>query len=170
MCLWWQRSNGLGWTLSVCGPACTCCMCVNVSACWVALCSPRLSAGSVGFGVDCDVTADLLFCGPSHVNFLLCPCVLQGRVVENISKRCGGFLRQLSLRGCLSVGDASMKWDSHCFADTHWCNECACALTFTKSHPVVALFSFSLVSVWLYLKFKQLVLLHSQGILLLSLI
>uniref|UniRef100_A0A8C6PEX2 F-box and leucine-rich repeat protein 2 n=1 Tax=Nothobranchius furzeri TaxID=105023 RepID=A0A8C6PEX2_NOTFU len=29
--------------------------------------------------------------------------------VFNISKRCGGFLRQLSLRGCLSVGDASMK-------------------------------------------------------------
>ncbi|KAK3532345.1 hypothetical protein QTP86_016026 [Hemibagrus guttatus] len=34
---------------------------------------------------------------------------IEGRVVENISKRCGGFLRQLSLRGCLSVGDASMK-------------------------------------------------------------
>ncbi|XP_036826775.1 F-box/LRR-repeat protein 2 isoform X3 [Oncorhynchus mykiss] len=34
---------------------------------------------------------------------------IEGRVVENISKRCGGFLRQLSLRGCISVGDASMK-------------------------------------------------------------
>uniref|UniRef100_A0A672R8W7 F-box/LRR-repeat protein 2 n=1 Tax=Sinocyclocheilus grahami TaxID=75366 RepID=A0A672R8W7_SINGR len=34
---------------------------------------------------------------------------IEGRVVENISKRCGGFLRQLSLRGCLSVADASMK-------------------------------------------------------------
>ncbi|XP_041759441.1 F-box/LRR-repeat protein 2 isoform X3 [Coregonus clupeaformis] len=34
---------------------------------------------------------------------------IEGRVVENISKRCGGFLRQLSLRGCLSVGDASMN-------------------------------------------------------------
>ncbi|MGH0138689.1 UNVERIFIED_CONTAM: hypothetical protein FKN15_018888, partial [Acipenser sinensis] len=34
---------------------------------------------------------------------------IEGRVVENISKRCGGFLRQLSLRGCLSVGDAAMR-------------------------------------------------------------
>ncbi|XP_048451592.1 F-box/LRR-repeat protein 20 [Rhincodon typus] len=34
---------------------------------------------------------------------------IEGRVVENISKRCGGFLRQLSLRGCLSIGDASLK-------------------------------------------------------------
>uniref|UniRef100_A0A674JB88 F-box/LRR-repeat protein 15-like leucin rich repeat domain-containing protein n=1 Tax=Terrapene triunguis TaxID=2587831 RepID=A0A674JB88_9SAUR len=32
-----------------------------------------------------------------------------GRVVENISKRCGGFLRQLSLRGCLGVGDSALK-------------------------------------------------------------
>ncbi|KAM6451666.1 LOW QUALITY PROTEIN: F-box/LRR-repeat protein 2 [Liasis olivaceus] len=29
-----------------------------------------------------------------------------GRVLENISKRCGGFLRQLSLRDCLGVGDS----------------------------------------------------------------
>uniref|UniRef100_A0A8B9E670 F-box/LRR-repeat protein 2 n=1 Tax=Anser cygnoides TaxID=8845 RepID=A0A8B9E670_ANSCY len=34
---------------------------------------------------------------------------IEGRVVENISKRCGGFLRQLSLRGCLGVGDSSLK-------------------------------------------------------------
>uniref|UniRef100_A0A7M4ENE0 F-box domain-containing protein n=1 Tax=Crocodylus porosus TaxID=8502 RepID=A0A7M4ENE0_CROPO len=35
---------------------------------------------------------------------------IEGRVVENISKRCGGFLRQLSLRGCLGVGDSSLKY------------------------------------------------------------
>uniref|UniRef100_A0A8C4VXZ8 F-box and leucine rich repeat protein 2 n=1 Tax=Gopherus evgoodei TaxID=1825980 RepID=A0A8C4VXZ8_9SAUR len=34
---------------------------------------------------------------------------IEGRVVENISKRCGGFLRQLSLRGCLGVGDSALK-------------------------------------------------------------
>ncbi|XP_062814382.1 F-box/LRR-repeat protein 2 isoform X4 [Anolis carolinensis] len=34
---------------------------------------------------------------------------VEGRVLENISKRCGGFLRQLSLRGCLGVGDSSLK-------------------------------------------------------------
>ncbi|XP_078233697.1 F-box/LRR-repeat protein 2 isoform X2 [Pogona vitticeps] len=34
---------------------------------------------------------------------------VEGRVLENISKRCGGFLRQLSLRGCLGVGDTSLK-------------------------------------------------------------
>lgn len=37
--------------------------------------------------------------------------LLQGRVVENISKRCGGFLRKLSLRGCLGVGDSALRWD-----------------------------------------------------------
>lgn len=36
--------------------------------------------------------------------------VSQGRVVENISKRCGGFLRKLSLRGCLGVGDSALRW------------------------------------------------------------
>lgn len=39
----------------------------------------------------------------------VCVCVLQGRVVENISKRCGGFLRKLSLRGCLGVGDSALR-------------------------------------------------------------
>lgn len=33
----------------------------------------------------------------------------QGVVVENIAKRCGGFLKQLSLKGCQSVGDSAMK-------------------------------------------------------------
>lgn len=35
--------------------------------------------------------------------------LFKGRVVENISKRCGGFLRKLSLRGCIGVGDSSLK-------------------------------------------------------------
>uniref|UniRef100_A0A8C9T1I8 F-box and leucine rich repeat protein 20 n=1 Tax=Scleropages formosus TaxID=113540 RepID=A0A8C9T1I8_SCLFO len=34
---------------------------------------------------------------------------IEGRVVENISKRCGGFLRKLSLRGCLGVGDGALR-------------------------------------------------------------
>lgn len=34
---------------------------------------------------------------------------LQWPIIENISRRCGGFLRQLSLRGCQSVEDGSMK-------------------------------------------------------------
>jgi F-box/leucine-rich repeat protein 2/20 len=33
----------------------------------------------------------------------------QGPVIENISRRCGGFLRKLSLRGCQSIADGSMK-------------------------------------------------------------
>lgn len=98
-------------------------------ACWVALSSLRLSARSVGLTV-LTVTSQLILrpvtlsTSVSISSSLLhsCPCVFQGRVVENISKRCGGFLRQLSLRGCLSVGDASMKWDSHCASGTHWHN------------------------------------------------
>nr|XP_031362876.1 F-box/LRR-repeat protein 20 [Lonchura striata domestica] len=35
---------------------------------------------------------------------------IEGRVVENISKRCGGFLRKLSLRGCLGVGDNALRY------------------------------------------------------------
>ncbi|KAK1805544.1 hypothetical protein P4O66_019217 [Electrophorus voltai] len=34
---------------------------------------------------------------------------IEGRVVENISKRCGGFLRKLSLRGCQGVGDSALR-------------------------------------------------------------
>ena len=126
-------------------------VCCHVCARWVALSSPGLSAGSVGFGAECDVAADPLSCGSLSISLSLplCPCVSQGRVVENISKRCGGFLRQLSLRGCLSVGDASMKWDTRRVSDTHWCNKCGSTLTFSQS----------LVG----LKFKHLVLLQSQG-------
>jgi len=39
----------------------------------------------------------------------------QGVVVENIAKRCGGFLKQLSLKGCQSVGDPAMRtFSQHC--------------------------------------------------------
>lgn len=34
----------------------------------------------------------------------------QGPVIENISQRCGGFLKYLSLRGCQSVGDQSIRY------------------------------------------------------------
>jgi F-box and leucine-rich repeat protein 2/20 len=33
----------------------------------------------------------------------------QGIVVENIARRCGGFLKTLSLRGCQSVVDSSLR-------------------------------------------------------------
>lgn len=34
---------------------------------------------------------------------------VQGRVVENLSARCGDFLKRLTLRGCRSVSDTSMQ-------------------------------------------------------------
>lgn len=34
---------------------------------------------------------------------------IEGPVIENISQRCGGFLKFLSLRGCQSVGDQSLR-------------------------------------------------------------
>jgi hypothetical protein len=36
--------------------------------------------------------------------------IFQGPVVENISKRCGGFLKSLSLRGCQSITDGALKY------------------------------------------------------------
>uniref|UniRef100_A0A8C2WVI9 F-box/LRR-repeat protein 2 n=1 Tax=Cyclopterus lumpus TaxID=8103 RepID=A0A8C2WVI9_CYCLU len=45
---------------------------------------------------------------------------IEGRVVENISKRCGGFLRKLSLRGCLGVGDSALRLIVFLFCST--CN------------------------------------------------
>ncbi len=33
---------------------------------------------------------------------------IEGIVVENIARRCGGFLRKLSLRGCQAVGDNAL--------------------------------------------------------------
>lgn len=37
---------------------------------------------------------------------------IKGPVIENISYRCGGFLKSLSLRGCKSVGDQSIRYKS----------------------------------------------------------
>lgn len=34
---------------------------------------------------------------------------VQGQVVENLSERCGDYLKRLTLKGCKSVSDASMK-------------------------------------------------------------
>ena len=34
---------------------------------------------------------------------------IEGPVVENISRRCGGFLKRLSLRGCKSVTDGALR-------------------------------------------------------------
>jgi len=36
---------------------------------------------------------------------LLC----QAQVVENLSRRCGGFLKSLSLRGCQLVSDNALR-------------------------------------------------------------
>ena len=33
---------------------------------------------------------------------------IEGIVVENIARRCGGFLRKLSLKGCQAVGDSAL--------------------------------------------------------------
>ena len=35
--------------------------------------------------------------------------ILQGRVVENLSRRCGGFLKHLSLEGCENVDDKTLR-------------------------------------------------------------
>ena len=36
-------------------------------------------------------------------------------MVENIARRSGGFLKQLNLHGCQSVGDSAMKtFSQHC--------------------------------------------------------
>ncbi|CAD7673238.1 unnamed protein product [Nyctereutes procyonoides] len=45
---------------------------------------------------------------------------VEGRVVENISKRCGGFLRKLSLRGCIGVGDSSLNT---CYSLSRFCSK-----------------------------------------------
>jgi len=40
---------------------------------------------------------------------------VEGVVVENIARRCGGFLKQLSLKGCQSVGDQALRtFAQHC--------------------------------------------------------
>lgn len=45
---------------------------------------------------------------------------LQGPVIENISQRCGGFLKFLSLKGCQSVGDQSIRTlANHCHNIEH---------------------------------------------------
>lgn len=44
-----------------------------------------------------------------YIKYGLHVFLFQGSVIENLSRRCGGFLRKLSLRGCQSIGDASMK-------------------------------------------------------------
>lgn len=36
-------------------------------------------------------------------------CDIEGRVIENISQRCGGFLKALSLNGCQAVGDTAIR-------------------------------------------------------------
>lgn len=44
----------------------------------------------------------------------------QGPVIENISQRCGGFLKYLSLKGCQSVGDQSIRTlAQHCHNIEH---------------------------------------------------
>ena len=35
--------------------------------------------------------------------------LFQGPVVENLSRRCGGFLKSLSLRGCQNVSDTALR-------------------------------------------------------------
>jgi F-box/leucine-rich repeat protein 2/20 len=45
---------------------------------------------------------------------------IEGPVIENISQRCGGFLKYLSLKGCQSVGDQSIRTlAQHCHNIEH---------------------------------------------------
>ncbi|XP_013390180.1 F-box/LRR-repeat protein 20-like [Lingula anatina] len=37
---------------------------------------------------------------------------VEGPVVENISRRCGGFLKSLSLKGCQCITDGALKYVS----------------------------------------------------------
>jgi F-box/leucine-rich repeat protein 2/20 len=45
---------------------------------------------------------------------------LQETVVQNLSRRCGGFLKRLGLKGCKSVGDGALRYDL-CTACFHIC-------------------------------------------------
>ena len=36
-------------------------------------------------------------------------CIQQASVVENISRRCGGFLKALSLQGCQNITDDALQ-------------------------------------------------------------
>lgn len=45
---------------------------------------------------------------------------IEGPVIENISVRCGGFLKYLSLKGCQSVADQSIRTlAQHCHNIEH---------------------------------------------------
>uniref|UniRef100_A0A2K6KHL7 F-box and leucine rich repeat protein 2 n=1 Tax=Rhinopithecus bieti TaxID=61621 RepID=A0A2K6KHL7_RHIBE len=66
----------------------TLCRCAQISKAWNILALDGSNWQRIDFNFQTDV---------------------EGRVVENISKRCGGFLRKLSLRGCIGVGDSSLK-------------------------------------------------------------
>ena len=35
----------------------------------------------------------------------------QETVIQNLSRRCGGFLKRLGLKGCKSVGDGALRYD-----------------------------------------------------------
>ncbi|XP_057171868.1 F-box/LRR-repeat protein 2 isoform X4 [Ursus arctos] len=67
---------------------------------------------SIGLDSFCNVAWNILALDGSNwqrIDLFNFQTDVEGRVVENISKRCGGFLRKLSLRGCIGVGDSSLK-------------------------------------------------------------
>lgn len=75
----------------------------------------------------------------------------QGPVIENISLRCGGFLKQLSLKGCRSVGDQSIRTlAEHCHniesLDLTECKKVTDAAVEPLSHHCKKLYSISLES------------------------
>ena len=45
------------------------------------------------------------------IQYLVCNIIFycQTSVVENISKRCGGFLKSLSLKGCQNITDDALQ-------------------------------------------------------------
>lgn len=81
------------------------CRCAQVSKAWNILALDGSNWQRIDlFDFQKDVEAR--FCSKYNFQSNL---LLQGPIIENISRRCGGFLRQLSLRGCQSIADGSMK-------------------------------------------------------------
>lgn len=80
------------------------CRCAQVCKKWNVLALDGSNWQNVDlFSFQKDIKVSVLF------PFLESTEKFQGTVVENLAKRCGGFLKKLSLRGCESVQDNALK-------------------------------------------------------------
>lgn len=132
-----EKSGEVEWTVFVCVCVCAWLYVLHVCARWVALSSPRLSAGSVGFGADCDVTADPLSCGPVHLfclslSLFLSPC---------LSGAGGGEHFEALWRFPEAAEPQGLPERRRCLHEVRFSlsPECGSALTFTKTHSLVGL-------------------------------